>query len=228
MTAIRVAAADDSYLMREAIGAVLAGSERVDLIAVCASGDELWSVIAEAQPDVVVTDIRMPPSGDLEGIDLARRLRREHPDVGVIALSQYAEPNLAVALLRPSAHGRGYLLKERLHDRGQLVEAIEVVAHGGSVIDPLVVEHLIQGARKPARSPIDELTPREREVLSLMARGKSNAAIANELTLTKRAVEKHVGAIFMKLMLEDEEVVSRRVAAVLMYLSGTNGQDEPA
>jgi DNA-binding NarL/FixJ family response regulator len=218
---LRVAAADDSLLIREAIASVLRSSDRIDLVALCDDGASLWAAIEEELPDVVLVDIRMPPSGDHEGISIAARLRHERPDIGLVALSQYSDPELAVALLRPSAQGRGYLLKDRLGDRNELIEALEVVARGGSVIDPVVVEQLIAGAQRPPRSPIDELTPREREVLSLMARGKSNRAIADDLTLTKRAVEKHVGSIFMKLMLDDEEIVSRRVAAVLMYLAGT-------
>jgi DNA-binding NarL/FixJ family response regulator len=216
----RVVIADDSFLIREAITSVLADSDRVEVVALCEDGDSLWEAVEREDPDVVITDIRMPPSGDEEGVLIASRLRRERPHVGLIALSQWAEPSLAVGLLRPSAHGRAYLLKQRLHDRAELLNAIEVVAHGGSVIDPVVVHELIEGARRPQRSPIDELTPREREVLSLMARGMSNRAIAEGLTLTKRAVEKHIGSIFQKLELEDEEVVSRRVAAVLMYLAG--------
>ncbi len=221
---IRVVVADDSYLIREAMAAVLATSDRVDVVAMCADGDSLWAAIERESPDVAIVDIRMPPSGDQEGINIASRLRRERPEIGLIALSQWAEPAMAMAFLRPSPESRGYLLKERLHDGHELVNAIEVVAGGGSVIDPIVVQHLIDGARRAPRSPVDELTPREREVLSLMARGKSNRAIAEDLTLTKRAVEKHVGSIFMKLELDDEEVVSRRVAAVLMYLAGTGGR----
>jgi DNA-binding NarL/FixJ family response regulator len=221
---LRVVAADDSYLVREAISAVLSSSERVELVAVCADGDALWEAIERESPDVAIVDIRMPPSGDEEGVRIATRLRAERPDIGLIALSQWAEPALAVGLLRPNAHGRAYLLKERLHNRAELVNAIEVVAQGGSVIDPIVVHELIEGARRPHRSPIDELTPREREVLSLMARGMSNRAIAEELTLTKRAVEKHIGSIFQKLELEDEEIVSRRVAAVLMFLTDTDSK----
>ena len=219
--ALRVVAADDSFLIREAISAVLSVSERVELVALCADGDSLWESIERDDPDVVIVDIRMPPSGDEEGIRIASRLRRERPAVGLIALSQWAEPALAIALLRPSAHGRAYLLKQRLHDRAELLNAIEVVAHGGSVIDPVVVHELIEGGRRQQPSPVEDLTPREREVLSLMARGMSNGAIAEELTLTKRAVEKHIGSIFQKLELEDEEIVSRRVAAVLMYLQGS-------
>ena len=220
--ALRVAAADDSFLIREAISSVLTGSDRVQLVALCDDGDSLWAAIEKEDPDVVLVDIRMQPSGDREGLSVAARLRRERPNVGLIALSQYSDPVLAVGLLRPSAQGRGYLLKERLSNRNELIDALEVVARGGSVIDPVVVEQLIEGAQRPHRSPVDDLTPREREVLALMACGKSNRAIADDLTLTKRAVEKHVGSIFMKLMLEDEEVVSRRVAAVLMYLAGTD------
>jgi DNA-binding NarL/FixJ family response regulator len=221
---VRVVVADDSYLIREAISAVLATSDRVEVVAMTADGDSLWAAIERENPDVAIVDIRMPPSGDQEGINIAGRLRRERPEVGLIALSQWAEPAMAMAFLRPSPERRGYLLKERLHDGQELVNAIEVVAGGGSVIDPVVVQHLIDGARRPTRSPVEELTPREREVLSLMARGKSNRAIADDLTLTKRAVEKHVGSIFMKLELADEDVVSRRVAAVLMYLAGTSGR----
>ena len=140
----------------------------------------------------------------------------------MVALSQYSDPQLAVGTPAAECEGRGYLLKERLKDRDELIEALEVVARGGSVIDPIVVEQLITARSGRRSSPIDELTPREREVLALMARGKSNRAIADDLTLTKRAVEKHVGSIFMKLMLEDEEIVSRRVAAVLMFLAGNS------
>ena len=225
---LRVAAADDSYLMREAISAVLASSDRVELVASSEDGSALWQAIETETPDVVIVDIRMPPSGDEEGVRIAARLREEHPQIGVVALSQFAEPSLAVGLLRPSAAGRAYLLKQRLHDRAQLLNAIEVVAEGGSVIDPVVVHELIESARKPARSPVDELTPREREVLSLMARGMSNRAIAEELTLTKRAVEKHIGSIFQKLELDDEEVVSRRVTAVLLYLGRTASETAEA
>jgi DNA-binding NarL/FixJ family response regulator len=220
---LRVVAADDSYLIREAITAVLASSERVELVAMAADGTALWEAIEREDPDVAIVDIRMPPSGDLEGVNIANRLRQERPSVGLVALSQWAEPSLAVGLLRPSAHGRAYLLKQRLHDRNELVNAIAVVAQGGSVIDPIVVQELIEGARKRPRSPVDELTPREREVLSLMARGMSNRAIADELILTKRAVEKHIGSIFQKLELEDEEIVSRRVAAVLLFLADSSG-----
>ena len=216
---VRVVAADGAYLIREAIRAALADSPRVELAAVCADGDSLWAAIERENPKAVIVDIGKLPSGNQEGIAIAARLRQERPEVGLVALSQSREPGLAVALLRPSAEGRAYLLKDRLRDANELINAIEVVVEGGSVIDAEVVQDLIAAARRPLRSPIDGLTPREREVLALMARGMSNRAIADELMLTKRAIEKHIGSIFMKLELDDERVVSRRVAAVLMHLS---------
>ncbi len=216
---IRVAIADDSYLIREALGEVLAPAENVVVVAVAADGDALLAAVGSERPDVVITDIRMPPSGDDEGILIARRLRDTHPDVGVIVLSQYAGPAYALALLEDGAEGRGYMLKERVHDRSELLAAIHVVSQGGTTIDPTLIDELIAVDRHPVPSPLAELTAREREVIGEMAQGKSNAAIAESLVLTKRAVEKHVGAIFQKLSLEDDEVVSRRVTAVLMYLA---------
>jgi DNA-binding NarL/FixJ family response regulator len=214
---IRVALADDSYLIREAMQQVLAGARGVEVVAVCEDGVALLDAVDRLRPTVVVTDLRMPPSGDDEGIRLAAALRSTHPAVGVVVLTQYAEPRYGVDLLADGAEGRAYLVKERIHGRGELLAAIEVVARGGSVIDPTMVEMLMRPGRD--ESPLAELTPRELEVLREMAQGKSNAAIAESLVLTKRAVEKHVGAIFLKLGLQDEEVVSRRVAAVLMYLA---------
>jgi DNA-binding NarL/FixJ family response regulator len=167
----------------------------------------------------VVTDVRMPPSGDDEGIRIAQRLRNTHPEIGVVVLSQYAEPRYGLELISGGAAGRAYLLKDRVHNRGELHAAIEVVARGGSMIDPAILSRLLDSDGRHVDSPLGDLTPREREVLAAMATGKSNAAIAEELVLTKRAVEKHVGAIFQKLGLPEEDQVSRRVAAVLMYLS---------
>ena len=164
----------------------------------------------------------MPPGGDDEGIRIARTVRGTHPTIGVIVLSQYADAGYALSLLEDGAAGRGYVLKDRLHDRAELTAAIEVVARGGTTIDPGLVHDLLAADRPRQRSPLDELTPREREVLAEMAQGKSNAAIAESLVLTKRAVEKHVGAIFQKLGLEDDEVVSRRVTAVLLYLASAS------
>ncbi|HEY7131373.1 MAG TPA: response regulator transcription factor [Candidatus Limnocylindrales bacterium] len=216
---IRVVFADDSYLIREALQEVLTSVDAIDLIDCYGDGDSLLAAVDDAEPDVAIVDLRMPPTGDDEGIRVARRLRETHPGVGVIALSQYAGAGYALALLEDGAEGRGYLLKERVHDRHELVAAIEVVAQGGTTIDPSLVQELLAADRQRHASPLDDLTPREREVLAEMAQGRSNASIAESLVLTKRAVEKHVGAIFQKLCLEDDEVVSRRVTAVLMYLS---------
>ncbi len=219
---IRVILADDSYLMREALEKVLAPLDAIELVASCSDGDSLMAAVESEPPDVVITDIRMPPSGDDEGIRIARWLRETHPDVGVVVLSQYPGAAYAHALLEDGAEGRGYLLKERLHDRNELLAAIETVAQGGTTIDPSLIQELLAADRQRHASPLDDLTPREREVLAEMAEGRSNASIADSLVLTKRAVEKHVGAIFQKLCLEDDEVVSRRVTAVLTYLAASD------
>ena len=219
---IRVVLADDSYLIREAVREILAPVDQVELIATFADGESLLAAVEANSPDVIITDIRMPPGGDDEGIRIARQVRGTHPTLGVIVLSQYADAAFALSLLEDGAAGRGYVLKDRLHDRAELIAAIEVVARGGTTIDPGLVHDLLAADRPRQRSPLDELTPREREVLGEMAGGKSNAAIAESLVLTKRAVEKHVGAIFQKLGLEDDEVVSRRVTAVLLYLASAD------
>jgi DNA-binding NarL/FixJ family response regulator len=216
--AIRVAYADDSFLMREALERVLARLPGVEPVAACDDGDELLRMVSEHEPDVVLIDVRMPPTGDDEGIRVANQLRRTHPRVGVLVLTQYAEPRYGLELLEAGPEGRGYLLKERIHDLEELGAAIETVAHGGSVIDPAIVRLLLSG-EPGGDSALADLTPRERQVLGEMARGKSNAAIADALVLTKKAVEKHVGSIFLKLGLADQDVVSRRVAAVLVYLA---------
>jgi DNA-binding NarL/FixJ family response regulator len=216
--AIRVALADDSYLMREAMQQVLARLARVEVVAVCDHGDQLLEAVEREHPAVVITDVRMPPSGDAEGIRVARRLRQTHPQVGVVVLSQYAEPRYGIGLLEHGAEGRAYLLKERVGDPAELMAAIDVVTRGGSMIDPHMIA-LLMGASENPSSAVAQLTAREREVLGQMAEGKSNAAIADSLVLTKRAVEKHVGAIFTRLSLKDEDEVSRRVVAVLMYLA---------
>jgi DNA-binding NarL/FixJ family response regulator len=205
--------------MREALQEVLEPIESVELVASVADGNALLEAVDANEPDVVITDIRMPPQGDDEGIRVARELRAKRPDVGVVVLSQYAAADYALALLEDGAAGRGYLLKERVHDRAELLAAVEVVAQGGTTIDPSLIQDLLAADRQRHASPLNDLTPREREVLAEMAEGKSNAAIADSLVLTKRAVEKHVGAIFAKLGLEDDEVVSRRVTAVLLYLA---------
>jgi DNA-binding NarL/FixJ family response regulator len=213
---LRVVVADDSYLVREALGHLLDTDPRVDLIARCQDGEELERVVAAELPDVVVTDIRMPPGGDDEGIAFANRLRHTHPAIGVVVLSQYADPRYALALLHDGSEGRAYLLKDRFRNREHLISAVRAVADGGSVVDPKVVEALIA----VRRTGLDELTPREREILSHMAQGMSNQAIADVLFLSKKAVEKHINAIFMKLGLGESEEVSRRVKAALIYLSG--------
>jgi len=215
---IRVLYADDSFLMREALERVLERLDGVEVVAGCVDGDTLLAAVEEQRPDVVVTDMRMPPSGDAEGIRVASRLRQRHPGIGVVVLTQYAEPRYGLELLEAGAEGRGYLLKERVNDPRELHAAIEAVAHGGSVFDPAVVRLLLAGGSAGAGA-LDDLTARERQVLAEMAQGKSNAAIAEHLVLTKKAVEKHVGSIFLKLGLPEEQVVSRRVAAVLLYLA---------
>jgi len=221
-TPIDVVYADDSYLMREAVGGLLEGARGVNLVAVCADGDELSRAIAMTDPAVVVTDMRMPPSGDEEGLRIAERLRRERPSVGVVVLTQVDDAAYGRHLLEHGAEGRAYLLKERMSDRAELIAAIELVAAGGTAVDPAIVERMMAGGgERAAVSGLDDLTARERQVLALMAQGKSNGAIADELVLTRRGVEKHVGVIFSKLALADEGLVSRRVAAVLRYLEAT-------
>jgi DNA-binding NarL/FixJ family response regulator len=216
---VRVALADDSYLVREALAHVLDGVGGVEVVAMCADRDSLLRAIDEARPDVVVTDIRMPPGNTDEGLQVARYLRETHPEIAIVVLSQFSEPRYALALLEHGSDGRAYLLKEHVSRRGQLVAAIEAVARGDSVIDAKVVEALIAARTRAQRSRLSELTPRETEILAFVARGHSNQAIADELVLTKRAVEKHINAIFLKLGLSQAEDVSRRVKAALIYLA---------
>jgi DNA-binding NarL/FixJ family response regulator len=218
-TAIRVAVADDSYLAREALTHVLEAASGVEVIAACEDLASLQRVIDADNPDVVVTDIRMPPSDSDEGLRVAAELRQTHPGMGVVVLSQYSDPQYGLALLDSGSDGRAYLLKERIRHRGQLVSAIETVAQGGSMIDAKVVEGLIDARRRAERSQLTELTHRELEILAFVARGHSNQAIADELVLTKRAVEKHINAIFLKLNLTEAQDVSRRVKAALIYLA---------
>jgi DNA-binding NarL/FixJ family response regulator len=216
---LRIVVADDSYLVREAITRVLDTAPAIEIVATCDDGVALLAAIDAERPDVVMTDIRMPPSGDGEGITIANQLRETHPEMGVVVVSQYADPRYGVSLLEGGSDGRAYLLKERLHDGRQLVAALEAVAVGGSVIDSKVVEALIAARARAEASPLAELTPRELEILSEIAQGKSNPAIAEHLVLTKRAVEKHINAIFLKLGLTRAEDFSRRVKAALIYLS---------
>jgi DNA-binding NarL/FixJ family response regulator len=216
--AVRVAIADDSLLVREGLRELLAGEAGIEVVASCADLPSLLDAIDENPPDVVVTDIRMPPTQRDEGIRAAIQLRDTHPHIGVVVLSQYDEPSYVLALLEGGSARRGYLLKERVHDRAQLVSAIESVAEGGSFIDPKIVEVLVAANARAGRSPLSELTPREQEVLAELAQGKSNAAIADSLFLTRRAVEKHINSIFFKLNLSEAEDVSKRVKAALMFL----------
>ena len=212
---IRVILAEDDFLVREGIRRVLEGASDLTVVGECADGDELLAAVAADPPDVVVTDVRMPPSGIDEGIRIANRLRTTHPAVGVIVLSQFAEPEYALALLEHGSQRRAYLLKERIHDRRRIVHAVRDVAAGGSAFDSKVVDVLVAAQ---GRSRLSAISPREREVLAEVAQGKSNAAIAESLVLTKSAVEKHINSIFAKLDLVGAQDVSQRVKAALMFL----------
>ncbi len=225
--AIRVVLAEDSLLMREGVEQLLAGSPTVEVVAACGDLDGLLAAVDEHSPDVVITDIRMPPSKTDEGIKVAAQLRHSHPETAVIVLSQYSEPAYVLELLESGSDRRGYLLKERVHDRGQLVSAIDTVATGGAVIDPKIVEILVAARARAERSPLSELTPREHEVLAEIAEGKSNNAIAESLVLTKRAVEKHINSIFMKLNLATADDVSKRVKATLLFLAESGEPPAP-
>ena len=217
--AIRLVLAEDHYLVREGVRRLLETRPDFEIAAVCGDLDSLLAAVEAKQPDVVVTDIRMPPGDADEGIQAAERLRETHPEVGVVVLSQYANPSYALALLEGGSARRAYLLKERLTDLGPLEAAIRAVAEGGSVIDPKVVEALVAQNARGEESPLSELTPRERDVLREMAEGKNNAAIAAALFLTERSVEKVIHSIFLKLGLTWEEAVHKRVKAVVLYLA---------
>jgi DNA-binding NarL/FixJ family response regulator len=215
---IRVVLADDSFIVREGVRELLAGVDEIEVVATCADLDSLRAAIEAHRPDVVVTDIRMPPTNTDEGIRISEELRSTK-QVGVVVLSQYADAEYALALLDQGAAGRAYLLKERVSDLDQLVTAIREVARGGSVIDPRVVENLVAARTRQHDSRLAELTPREHEVLGQVSQGKNNAGIAAHLHLTERAVEKHINSIFSKLGLSEEESVHRRVRAALIYLA---------
>jgi len=226
--AVRVVLAEDNALLREGVARLVETQDDLELVGVCGDLPSLLELVASASPDVVVTDIRMPPTGTDEGIRAAATLREEHPGVGVVVLSQYASPAYALALLAEGSEGRAYLLKERVSDIDELVAAIREVADGGSVIDAKVVEALVAATATRPTSDLDRLTPRENEILHEMATGKSNAAIAEALILSERAVEKHTNSIFSKLGLSEERNVNRRVKAVLLYLAGqeADGDEE--
>jgi DNA-binding NarL/FixJ family response regulator len=217
--ALRVVFADDNYLVRHGVASMLAEAEDIDVVAVATDLPSLLRSVAETVPDVVLTDIRMPPHHTDEGIEAAKRIRATHPQVGVVVLSQYVEEDYVFALLADGVAGMGYLLKEKLGDLDELVRALREVARGGSVLDPVVVEALV--ARRRTHGPLLSLTDREREVLAEMATGSNNASIAKSLFMSDRAVEKQIGSLFQKLGLVDEHEVSRRVMAVLAYLEAT-------
>jgi DNA-binding NarL/FixJ family response regulator len=220
---LRVVVAEDNLLVREGVVKLLDHQDGLEVCGSVGTYDELMQSVAEQKPHVVVTDIRMPPTGTDEGIRAALELRDAHPGTGVVVLSQYADPAYALALLERGSEGRAYLLKERVSDGAQIVHAIEEVARGGSVIDPIVVEALVAQRTRKASSALERLTPREREVLEQMAQGRNNAGIAQALFLSERAVEKHINSLFSKLGLSEEPDVHRRVKAVLLYLSEQAG-----
>src|SRR6266566_9544193 len=213
--ALRVVFAEDNYLVREGTAALLSSSDDVELVGTAEDLDGLLAAVEDHKPDAILTDIRMPPTHTMEGIDAAKRIRSEHPDIGVVVLSQFADEAYAYDLLKDGAAGLGYLLKERVADVGELVRALQEVSRGGSVLDPKVVEALVAAKERMAHSPLALLTDREREVLAHMAQGQNNAAIARSLFLTERAVEKHINSLFHKLGLSEEPDVHRRVMAVL-------------
>ncbi|HXY42570.1 MAG TPA: response regulator transcription factor [Acidimicrobiales bacterium] len=222
----RVLLAEDNLLVREGLAKLLSTADDLEVVAVCGDYDELVAKTESDSPDVVVTDIRMPPTGTDEGIRAAAELRSTRPKVGVVVLSQYLEPGYAVTLFDSGSNGRAYLLKDRVSDLDQLVAAVRTVAAGGSVIDPLVVDSLVAARSKAPDSPLARLTGRELDVLREMATGKSNGGIAQALVLSERAVEKHINSIFSKLDLGAEPGIHRRVKAVLLFLADRDADRE--
>jgi DNA-binding NarL/FixJ family response regulator len=218
---IRVVLGDDSFLAREGVARVLDGIGDVDLVAACADLDELRSTVERVGPDVVVTDIRMPPTNTDEGIRFASELRASHPEIGVVVLSQHAEPAYAMSLFEGGSSQRAYLLKERLKDEDELGRALREVVAGRSLVDTRIVDKLVSARLDDPG--IEKLTPREREILSMIAEGRSNASIAESLNLKKRAVERHINGIFAKLDLGEASDVNRRVKAALVYLTDGGG-----
>jgi DNA-binding NarL/FixJ family response regulator len=224
--ALRIALAEDNLLVREGVSSLLSTFDGIELVAMCSDPAELFAAVEDHQPDLVVTDIRMPPTHTDEGIHAARQLRIVAPDVAVIVLSQYVEPAYALDLLADGARGRGYVLKDHVDDVDTLVTAIRTVAAGGSYIDDDVVDALVRGRRRAVDSPLTTLSARETEVLSELATGRSNGAIARAMGVSEHSVEKHTSAIFAKLGLTEDADVNRRVAAVLLFLAG-RGADAP-
>jgi DNA-binding NarL/FixJ family response regulator len=219
---IRVVLGEDSFIVREGLREMLAKRAGVEVVAACGDLDELLAAVGEHEPDVVMTDIRMPPTNTDEGIRAAAALRESHPELGVVVLSQYSDPGYVLALFESGSDGRAYLLKERVHDLQELTAALRAVSSGGSVIDPKIVDVLV------AARELAALSSRERAVLAEMAQGKSNVAIADSMQLSKRAVEKHTHAIFAKLGLTGSAEISRRVKAALLFLAGADRRDPPA
>jgi DNA-binding NarL/FixJ family response regulator len=217
---VRVVLGEDNLLAREGITRILEGTDDIELLAACGDLDTLREAVEQHHPDVVLTDIRMPPTNTDEGIRLAGELRTSHPEMGVVILSQHATPLYAMALFEEGSDRRAYLLKERLREPGELGRALREVADGGALVDPRVVDELLTNRAHRRDTNLDQLTPREREILAQIAEGKSNSAIAGELMITKRAVERHINSIFFKLDLGESEDVNRRVRAALVYLSG--------
>ena len=212
---MRVAIAEDSVLLREGLARLL-DDAGIEVVAQCSDADDLLLKVRSYSPDVAIVDIRLPPSHNDEGLRAALAIREQHPDVAVLVLSQYVELGLALTLLADSAEGVGYLLKDRIGDVDEFVDALRRVADGGSALDPIIVSTLVSKERPD--DPLAELTPREREVLELMASGASNQGIADKLVITLRAVEKYVSSIFTKLGLPSTGTESRRVLAVLTFL----------
>jgi DNA-binding NarL/FixJ family response regulator len=224
---IRIVVAEDHALLRDGLVRLLSSVDGFEPVGSAGEYDSLMTLVAQTEPDVVITDIRMPPTGTDEGVRAAAELRRTHPGIAVIVLSQYVSPAYALALLAEGSQRRGYLLKDRVADVDDLVDAVRIVAAGGAVIDPKVVEQLVAASSRGPKSPLEFLTPREREILGEMAQGKSNAAIAGSLVLSERAVEKHINSIFSKLHLSEERDVNRRVTAVLMWLADGDAGHTP-
>ena len=222
----RVVVADDTYLIREGLRQALELEADVEVVAYSSDLPSLLQDVEKSKPDVVITDIRMPPTNTDEGIRAASELRETQPEIGVVVISHYVSPHYALRLFEHGSAGRAYLLKEHIGHRIRLMEAIREVAEGGSVVDPTVVDVLVEARLRARNSPLAQLTARERQVLAHVARGNSNAAIANELFLTKRAIEKNINSIFSKLGLEDDVEVSRRVAATLLFLAEAPAADQ--
>lgn len=217
---LRVFVCDDDYLVREGAKAALGSVDDIEVLRTTSGGDELLAMVDDDAPDAVIIDIRMPPTHTTEGIDVAKRLRATHPGVGIVVLSQHDDPAYALELLGKGSEGMAYLLKERLGDVDRLASAVRTVVAGGSMLDPRIVDTLLMAKSRQSRG-LAALTPREHEVLALMATGKGNAAVGAELDIVERSVEKHISSIFKKLDIKDDIHLNRRVAAVLLYLEGS-------